>query len=163
MQLEQCWLNKSRFSDTTSKRSQQFTKAGHLLWRHYKDSLLRCRIFRLLSPANQPLYQSAHRMFLYYHPSKSHACLLCSHMMVRPEPAVHSFRSVPCLWNLQPSPFPSESSWVAHVITLLTGRAQKWGTAVWDTKTVVWVTRNFLRRCRRFLIDHLKASRLWDD
>ncbi|XP_051578259.1 uncharacterized protein fas isoform X2 [Myxocyprinus asiaticus] len=35
-------------------------------------------------------------------------------------------------FSLQPSAFPSESSKVAYIITLLTVRAQEWGTAVWD-------------------------------
>uniref|UniRef100_A0A673MBN3 CUB domain-containing protein n=1 Tax=Sinocyclocheilus rhinocerous TaxID=307959 RepID=A0A673MBN3_9TELE len=35
---------------------------------------------------------------------------------------------------LQPSSFPTEESKVAFVITLLTGRAALWGTAVWERK-----------------------------
>ena len=36
------------------------------------------------------------------------------------------------VFELQPSSFPSERSRVAYVITLLSGRAREWGTAVWD-------------------------------
>ena len=36
------------------------------------------------------------------------------------------------IFELQPSSFPSERSRVAYVITLLSGRAREWGTAVWD-------------------------------
>ena len=36
------------------------------------------------------------------------------------------------VFELQPSSFPSEHSRVAYVITLLSGRAREWGTAVWE-------------------------------
>ena len=36
------------------------------------------------------------------------------------------------VFELQPSSFLSERSRVAYVITLLSGRAREWGTAVWD-------------------------------
>ena len=40
----------------------------------------------------------------------------------------------PCslVFELQPSSFPTERSKVAYVITLLSGRACEWATAVWD-------------------------------
>ena len=37
------------------------------------------------------------------------------------------------VFKLQPSSFPTERSRVAYVITLLSGRAREWATAVWDT------------------------------
>ena len=44
-----------------------------------------------------------------------------------------SFLSICSLiFGLQPSPFPTEQAKVAYVITLLTGRAHEWGTALWD-------------------------------
>ena len=36
------------------------------------------------------------------------------------------------VFELQPSSFPTERSRVAYVITLLSGRACEWGTAVWE-------------------------------
>lgn len=36
------------------------------------------------------------------------------------------------IFELQPTTFPSDRSRVAYIITLLTGRAREWGTAVWD-------------------------------
>ena len=38
-------------------------------------------------------------------------------------------------FELQPSSFPSKRSRVAYVITLLSGRAREWGTAVWEANT----------------------------
>lgn len=35
-------------------------------------------------------------------------------------------------FQLQPSSFPTENSKVAYVITLLTGRALDWASALWD-------------------------------
>ena len=37
------------------------------------------------------------------------------------------------VFELQPSSFPTERSKVAYVITLLSGRAREWATAVWDS------------------------------
>ncbi|KAJ8282443.1 hypothetical protein COCON_G00049620 [Conger conger] len=36
------------------------------------------------------------------------------------------------IFQLQPSTFPTERSRVAYIITQLTGRAKKWGTAAWE-------------------------------
>ena len=36
------------------------------------------------------------------------------------------------VFKVQPSSFPTERSRVAYVITLLSGRAREWATAVWD-------------------------------
>ena len=41
------------------------------------------------------------------------------------------------VFQLQPATFPSDRSRVAYVITLLTGRAREWGTAVWDSNSPV--------------------------
>ena len=48
----------------------------------------------------------------------------------------HSFLSTCSLvFELQPSSFPTERSRVVYVITLLSGRAREWGTAVWECQT----------------------------
>lgn len=41
------------------------------------------------------------------------------------------------VFELQPSTFPSDRSRIAYVITLLTGRAREWGTAIWDSNSSV--------------------------
>ncbi len=38
-------------------------------------------------------------------------------------------------FQLQPSSFPTESSKVAYIITLLTGKALDWASALWDQKS----------------------------
>ncbi|KAF7647276.1 hypothetical protein LDENG_00174840 [Lucifuga dentata] len=41
------------------------------------------------------------------------------------------------VFELQPATFPSDRAKVAYVITLLSGKAREWGTAVWDTNSLV--------------------------
>ncbi|RXN13760.1 Retrotransposon-derived PEG10 [Labeo rohita] len=45
------------------------------------------------------------------------------------------------IFQLQPSCFPTDSSKVAYIITLLTGKALDWASALWDKESPV--TSNF--------------------
>ena len=38
-------------------------------------------------------------------------------------------------FELQPSAFPTERSWVAYIVSLLAGRATDWGTAEWEKQS----------------------------
>lgn len=52
--------------------------------------------------------------------------------------------------ELQPLSFPTERSRVAYLITLLTGRAREWGTALWDVESPCCSSyREFTEEMRR--------------
>ena len=51
------------------------------------------------------------------------------------------------IFNLQPLTFPTDVAWVAYIITRLTGRARKWGTAAWSADL------SCLRTSERFMAE----------
>lgn len=54
------------------------------------------------------------------------------------------------VFELQPATFPTDRARIAYVITLLTGRAREWGTAVWDTQAPFCSTyKEFCEEMRR--------------
>ena len=57
------------------------------------------------------------------------------------------------VFELQPSSFPTECSRIAYVITLLSGRACEWGTAVWEANTPECQTFSLFAQAIRGVFD----------
>ena len=58
------------------------------------------------------------------------------------------------IFELQPSSFPTERSRVAYMITLLSGRAREWGTAVWEANAPDCQTFSDFAQAMRGVFDH---------
>ncbi|KAI2667139.1 Transposon Tf2-9 polyprotein [Labeo rohita] len=107
---------------------------SELLWRRYPSSPSGC------NSDNSPLRQPHHpcRPLVLNHPGAAQA------LEPRlPPPELYSGEPNFCRafltrcsmhFSLQPRTFPSEESKVAFALTLLTGKAALWGTAVWENQ-----------------------------
>ena len=61
--------------------------------------------------------------------------------------------------ELQASTFPTERSRVAYIITLLTGKAREWGTALWDSNDPMCASYNDFTKEMKEVFDRSVSGR----
>ena len=54
------------------------------------------------------------------------------------------------IFDLQPQTFPTDAAHVAYIVTQLTGRARRWGTAMWQAdRPCLWTSGEFMAEMQR--------------
>lgn len=62
------------------------------------------------------------------------------------------------IFELQPSSFPSDRSRIEDIITLMSGRALAWATAVWEQQSICLSLEEFMEEVRK-VFDSLLSGR----